>query len=803
MEETGKLIIQNVPKTAEFHSVVMTTFSFDFYHFETQVLRTLKQKGITSFNVLVDTTMLDKSIGYSTGHLKSISNHYSIHSIPCTGAFHPKIIFLTGKNDIMFIQGSGNITTGGHGKNHELFSAYYANIEDQTQLPIIQETWNYLKNIMVSIKGIGSTKFNRIEQQCYLLNKLNPIAHNWNYISEDFSVAAVYNEQTSIWKQLIELLPKENIRELMIFSPFYDENGTLLSRLTNHFNCSVNAFLQPDKGIHPHKMDADKRIKFLSWESTERAKVTTKKYVRKLHSKIIWFDAGKDQYCLLGSPNCTIRAFGNESHRGVNDEFALLIKIKNKTLISGLGLNGEYLHFAPQSNEIIQKIEKDLEIEQEKNSKKIKLLGVDQNDELLTIYILNHKEIKEANVIVFNQWAEELENFNIKLNNDKIEHVLKSKNHKAVAYIELFNADYVSISNKQIVNTSFDLWNSDPSEDNRNLVKLSNKIEIDKHNLYDIIDFFNTIQTKRRTIHNAIKNGKTRTIKELNNTTFSLASLTYEEACALDHTNKENQKIFRQHHAVQIFDALEKRFNDLLKEEEEEDMDDEEDLKSIISGRKRKDKKDFTEPEYLNSKKVIENRRDRITKFLGYYEKSLDRAIQLKHHSIGLIDLAMYLIVLNNLIDFADRDVILKEHEKGEEKIKHVLFPIEGCYDVLTSFNSAILNLVGKFITLLNCKSFQETTDHYSQDKLEKYKILSKRTTFFILAAIRSKYNDTDKISLWYDLTAYNIQKHFGKLEPEFDHFLDNFGRNISLKHFTLEKTKNVLERWKIGRAHV
>ena len=101
MEETGKYIIQQVPKIAEFHSVVMTTFSFDFHFFESQVLRLLKQKGVTSFNVMVDTSMLDKSIGFSTGHLKDICNHYSVHSVPCVGAFHPKIIFLAGKDDII------------------------------------------------------------------------------------------------------------------------------------------------------------------------------------------------------------------------------------------------------------------------------------------------------------------------------------------------------------------------------------------------------------------------------------------------------------------------------------------------------------------------------------------------------------------------------------------------------------------------------------------------------------------------------------------------------------------------------
>ena len=39
-----KKLFHEVPKSADFHSVVMTTYSFDFHHFESQVLRPLKKQ---------------------------------------------------------------------------------------------------------------------------------------------------------------------------------------------------------------------------------------------------------------------------------------------------------------------------------------------------------------------------------------------------------------------------------------------------------------------------------------------------------------------------------------------------------------------------------------------------------------------------------------------------------------------------------------------------------------------------------------------------------------------------------------
>ena len=181
-------LFREVPKSADFHSVVMTTFSFDFHHFESQVLRELKRKGVTNVNLFADTTMLDKSIGFSTGHLKSLSTSYSINSIPCKGAFHPKITLLAGENDVLLLQGSGNITNGGHGKNHEIFTVFYANREDQIQLPIIQEAWLYLRRLTSDIEGISSEKLDWVSSNCNMLTDINIKPHQFSEIETNFSV---------------------------------------------------------------------------------------------------------------------------------------------------------------------------------------------------------------------------------------------------------------------------------------------------------------------------------------------------------------------------------------------------------------------------------------------------------------------------------------------------------------------------------------------------------------------------------------------------------------------------------------
>lgn len=115
MEE--KQIFEEIPGGKNrFHSAVLTSFSFNFHHFEYQVLKSLKNKWVTNVGILVDSNMLDRSAGLTSAGLRQLTQSYSINGVYCKGAFHPKINFIVGYNELLMIIGSGNITPGGHGK---------------------------------------------------------------------------------------------------------------------------------------------------------------------------------------------------------------------------------------------------------------------------------------------------------------------------------------------------------------------------------------------------------------------------------------------------------------------------------------------------------------------------------------------------------------------------------------------------------------------------------------------------------------------------------------------------------------
>ena len=700
-----KKLFHEVPKSADFHSVVMTTYSFDFHHFESQVLRPLKSKGITNVTIFADMAMLDQSIGFSTGHLKALSTSYSINGIPSVGAFHPKITILAGENDVLLLQGSGNLTNGGHGKNHETFTVFYANKEDKTQLPIIQEAWDYIRQLTVNIEGLSADKLNWVSNNCNLLHEKPLQLHQLHQISEHFSAALLYNEDTSIWQQLLEKLTNEEVKNIKVFSPFYDEQGTLLKELQTRFPQSqINAFLQPNKGIHPFKMENTSNMKFLSWESTDRAKNETSKLERKLHSKIFWFDCGNQQYGLFGSPNATIKAFGTNKSRGANDEFAVFIKVNNQNILKELQLTGSFEQWTPQENKQIQEIEEEIEEEQAKNTHKIKLLGVDKDNKQLTIYTRKTKHYNSAVIVCYNSWGEEIERQKCNLITKKIKLQLNEKSNR-IAFVQFIDEADNVISNKQIVNKLNELWNTNPSAENRRLMKLGSLIESGSSKLFDIITYFNDIQSNNSLKRNKASRSSDEIIEAKESTA---AAISYEEAIQLIDDSKENQKILSKHNSIQIWDAIERYFKQLTTDEEEDDMDDEEEA-DATSSRERKVKKSRTATVTLNSEKVLLSRRRAFDKFLNNYINALQKNLKAKNHQISQIDLAMFLIVMKHLLEYTEREVVFKVSSDNTER--KILFPASGNFSELSSFSGALLNIIGHLVNLMNKSSFLKIED--------------------------------------------------------------------------------------------
>ncbi|MCM1068005.1 MAG: hypothetical protein NC418_10580 [Muribaculaceae bacterium] len=313
-----------------FHSAVLTSYTFNGGYFEGACLPELLKSGISSINVLVDASCFEATIGIGTVSTSRLGSRYALDTVHSSGAFHPKLNFFIGRESALLIFGSGNLTAGGQGKNIELFSAIYAQADMPGSCELIAEAWQYLCSFADRLSPYSRARIlSEIGAQAPLLAAYEPASHSFRTIAPGVEAAFLYNDsRSSISAQLSSLIAadiREAAVDLCITSPFFDSDGAFLQRLRSIFpNARMRVVFASDSSF---AAGAFTRFPSSIPEPGAYSFHTIKGGLasRPLHAKSILIRTPDSDYCLIGSTNATLAAFGGSS-RAVNDEFAVLYK---------------------------------------------------------------------------------------------------------------------------------------------------------------------------------------------------------------------------------------------------------------------------------------------------------------------------------------------------------------------------------------------------------------------------------------------------------------------------------------------
>jgi len=781
-------ILQHIRKNSEFHSVIMTSYSIDLYYFENQIMRLLKQKGIVNINVLVDQRILDETLGSYTLNLKYINSGYSVSGIQAKGVFHPKIIFLVGENEVMLIQGSGNLTSGGHGKNHETFTQLSAGSDDVNALNLITEAWQYLKNLSSGVKGFTKDKINWIENNCNLLSeKKIRQKNNYHKISTDHELALLYNGEKSLLNQLFTLVPAHEITKVNIISPFYDDDGKLLSQLCeNYSNAKFDVFLSENNSRHPFKMPENSRVSFYAWEDTERSKKLFKNYKRSLHAKIFIFNSKTEQYILTGSPNATVSAFGSLDNSGRNQEFAVLYKILGRNLLPDLGVTGHYKKIDPVPDISVH----DDSIHENLNARTILINGADFDGKKIIIHSIS--DCNKENIIlkIFDIGGEIIHNEPIsKIENKLVKDVSSLSQSALISYLQFFDSYENIISNKCLINNVLELWNTNPSSENRRLIRLTYLIEKGETKLLSIIDFFNTIHTEKNDGNESVGTNNSSTTKKNLNAVDDGPG--YHDILFEQPTEIMDELSHHGHPNIKIWDAIESFVKNYYSELQNE-YDDEEERGTPEEGRIRNKFSGINNDAKTITESGLKKHRKSVKRFLSNYRSSLLK-IQLQNHSeIGIVELAMLLIVLNQINEMAGESFIIKDSNTGEQKI----LPMFGSLSEMDSFAGAVINITGEIVNLFLKTSWKSSENDYVNLKTSHYKSLCSMQILFYLAVLSDNCKVHISLNENAEVLALNVIKLLGK--PD-DRFYKNFKILSERSGFEIESVEglvNLVEKW-------
>lgn len=346
MEKNEHDILGDIPsggKNGKYHSAVLTTYAIDLIHFDSQLLNKLHRKQICSVNVFADYNQMEKSMEYiNPVYMKNIGKDYCVTSMNSLGAFHPKINFFVGDESVLVVFGTGNLTVTGHGKNHEAFTGFMIDENDDLHRPLIEECWQYITQFS---KQCGDFEQNRIlreipENCSFLSSSFEVEPHKLWPVQEDLDAALLYNEQKSgILQQIANHVPFDDVQRVTVVSPFFDEHGESLVTLSHLCpNANIDVLIQKDCSLPPCEMPYNKQIVFYDFGETKRGKANFSGYDRQLHAKIFHFKTSDSEFCVIGSANATMAGLGTRTKRGINEEFCVLYHSEKKDFLSLLGL---------------------------------------------------------------------------------------------------------------------------------------------------------------------------------------------------------------------------------------------------------------------------------------------------------------------------------------------------------------------------------------------------------------------------------------------------------------------------------
>lgn len=333
-------LIKEIP-SGRFHSALMTSFSINLYYWEIQLLRSLAGKGINFVSALVDSDCLSEQLlKYYQAFSGRKPLDFSLHGYKMKGAFHPKIQFYAGRESVLALIGSGNLTIMGHGRNLEVWCPVLVDNIKSPAYPFVRNVWSYLKGLYQELGPEAENIIRSIEENCAIL-RVEFDGEEVEHFIGDESIRFFTNQATSLFSQCDEWIGDEKIKAITVMSPFYDDKAELVKALYNRYKPKeIRLIIEDGFGVLPKRKSIPEYVKLYKWNDIKKALGV--KYQDFFHSKCFFFEGEQNHYMLCGSANASVAAFGLQGVEPSNHEACVGFKSKTTNYFKLTGFSLEY-----------------------------------------------------------------------------------------------------------------------------------------------------------------------------------------------------------------------------------------------------------------------------------------------------------------------------------------------------------------------------------------------------------------------------------------------------------------------------
>lgn len=715
-------IISDIPASAKFHSCIISSFAFDYYFFDIQIRRYLHKKGIYNIIILCDSHMLDESINAISYRAKHIFKDYSIVPVESKGCFHPKLFAFVGNDQLMLHVGSGNLTNGGMGKNHELFSTFSCSSVTDPQFAIVKNGIDYLVDKIQNTKGFVTQQLSWIKEHCNLISGFeSPVSNIISQLTLGSSCRMLFNSTTSIYQQVFEYFDPAMISSIKLVSPFFDSDGRLITKLLQDYpNAVLEIFVQNDIPAELSMFVEESRVQFYDWSLTQRGKKSLRGYSseneRRLHAKVFIFETAQEIHLLHGSANATSAAFGLNSTI-INDEVMLLYSFETKSDLPDIGLSPA-VDVSQIRHRTNQKELPNPESRDRQTHNLNKVLGVDKFNSKIILY-LKIGTGKGLSVSFCDLQGQVLRTIAIAEIKDQITYTFKDYPSIRNTVSVFLCIDGSRSSNNGYVNDVEYLHKGNPSKENQRLQRLLSTIMLGNMSEFDILSHLSLIMNQSNL-------GPKSSRKSISGSGVldKQVSISYEESKALmesealgedDVLFSSSRKLLDAINAIVQISKMQREEQEMNQDEaEEKDGGQEEDLDH--------NKSMYVSKPFSSERKLL-NQQKKIVKLYDSYLQMLAKQTYLRSDLITdkyitSSDLSYFIVLYLQLLHMAGKPYQIK----GEEGNPQQILLSSSTLSYQQSFTSISIKLIGHILLYLNSYEFKSYKDDFARQDLDNRK---------------------------------------------------------------------------------
>ena len=297
MDEVGT--ISNILESDyKFDHLFWTSYSMDPTAIDFLYKKDLRRcLNFPYFHFICDKKKLDETIDQCFSDAKKIhllsrmQGYFCISHESLEGAFHPKILFFSGKETVKCLVLSGNATSSGILSNQDMVAEFEWRANDDP---------GHFKPEIASIYQFLCTFQNWNDESRYELDAISK-THPW--LNELNSDSVFYTKaDSSLLDQISKAIPKQEfVEKIIVFSPFVDPDLKGLISLADRFSGAEVLLYMPEEEVQLNNPDQSvpKNIRIRSASTLKKPR---------FHAKYYAFLGKEINVGIWGSANCSFSA---------------------------------------------------------------------------------------------------------------------------------------------------------------------------------------------------------------------------------------------------------------------------------------------------------------------------------------------------------------------------------------------------------------------------------------------------------------------------------------------------------------